>query len=122
MPEDEIESLTKDQAIKIEKDFMEDGEPIILRDKITYIIPPLLLKDAKKLMNKLETIDTDLIIINFIANDEGVTKEDELFEVLLLGFKYNYPDMAAERLEEICDLQKAKEIINLMIGLNGLKK
>lgn len=114
--------LTKEESRKIERDFMEEGEPITLRDGVTYIIPPLLLKDARKLMRKLETIDIDYIITNFIEDENGETGEEALYEVLLMGFKANYPDMTKEELENICDLRQAKKLITIMIDLNGLKK
>lgn len=122
------EVVTPEQAAKIESDFFEDGETIefydrVNRQKLTYIIPPLTLKDARVFMRLLKSIDIDFIIINFVPGEDDKTdKSSELFEVLMLAFKYNYPDMTVDRLEEICNINKAKELINIMIGINGLKK
>ncbi|MCG8502207.1 MAG: DNA polymerase III subunit gamma/tau [Firmicutes bacterium] len=116
------EELTQEQAAKIERDFMQEGEEIRLRDGRTYVIPPLLLKDARKLMRELENIDTDLIVGNFLQDEAGHSKEQALFNILLMAFQYNDQDMTAEKLADICDLKQAKEIIRIMIGLNGLKK
>lgn len=129
--EKENEKLTPEQAIKIEKDFLEEGEPIVFydrakREKLTFIIPPLTLKDAKAFMKLLKTIDIDFVILNFAADgEEGEDQKDrssELYEALMLAFKYNYPEMTPDRLEEICDINKAKELISIMLGINGLKK
>lgn len=111
------EVLNQEQTVKAEKDFFEEGETIKLRDGKIYTIPPLLLKDARKLMQQLNNIDPTLIIMNFV--DDRIEK---LYEVLMMAFKYNYPEITMEELEDICDLRQAKQIIEIMTDINGIKK
>ena len=114
--------LTKEEADYIEKVFFEEDETVRLRDGITYKIPPLGLKDAKNLMKKLNSIDTSIIIANLIADEEGNDNYDELLEVLLMAFKPYYKHITVDYLAEYVDINTAKQIIDIMIGLNGLKK
>ncbi|MFF1995212.1 DNA polymerase III subunit gamma/tau [Bacillus mycoides] len=114
--------LTKQESEFIEKVFFEEDEKVTLRDGKTYAIPPLGLKDAKNLMKKLNTIDTGVIIANLIADETGNDSYDELLEVLLMGFKPYYKEISAQYLGDYIDIVTAKEIIDIMIGLNGLKK
>ncbi|MUG00767.1 DNA polymerase III subunit gamma/tau [Bacillus inaquosorum] len=114
--------LSKEESEIIEKVFFEEDESVRLRDGISYKIPPLGLLDAKNLMKKLNTIDTGVIITNLIADDEGKDSYEELLDVLLMAFKPYYPNMTAEYLGKYVDIVSAKEIIDIMIGLNGLKK
>lgn len=114
--------LTKEEADYIEKVFFEEDETVRLRDGITYKIPPLGLKDAKNLMKKLNSIDTGIIIANLIADEEGNDNYDELLEVLLMAFKPYYKHITVDYLAEYVDINTAKQIIDIMIGLNGLKK
>lgn len=120
--EEEKETLTPEEAEYIEKVFFEEDEKVKLRDGMTYTIPPLGLKDAKELMKKLNSIDTAIIIANLIEDEEGNSNYNELLEVLLMGFKPYYKDMTVEYLEEYVDIVTAKQIIDILIGLNGLKK
>lgn len=113
--------LTKQESEFIEKVFFEEDEKVTLRDGKTYAIPPLGLKDAKNLMKKLNTIDTGVIIANLIADETGNDSYDELLEVLLMGFKPYYKEISAQYLGDYIDIVTAKEIIDIMIGLNGLK-
>lgn len=120
--QEEEPKLTKEEAEYIEKVFFEEDETVRLRDGITYKIPPLGLKDAKNLMNKLNSIDTSIIIANLIADEEGNDNYDELLEVLLMAFKPYYKHITVDYLAEYVDINTAKQIIDIMIGLNGLKK
>lgn len=120
--EEKKETLTPEEAEYIEKVFFEEDEKVKLRDGMTYTIPPLGLKDAKELMKKLNSIDTAIIIANLIEDEEGNSNYNELLEVLLMGFKPYYKDMTVEYLEEYVDIVTAKQIIDILIGLNGLKK
>lgn len=118
------EVLTKEEAQRIEAVFFEDDAKIKLRDGKEYIIPPASLKNARKLMQKLKTINVDVIILNFIpTGDEEKDKEREndLFEVLSLAF-VGYPEVTREYIDEYVDVELAKKIIDILIGLNGLKK
>lgn len=120
--EEKKEKLTKEEAEYIEKVFFEDDETVRLRDGKTYRIPPLSLKDARKLIKLLNTIDTGVIIANFLEDEKGEDRYEELMDVLLMAFKPYYPHITADYLMEYVDLVTAKEIIDIMIGLNGLKK
>ncbi|WP_432776019.1 hypothetical protein AAFJ72_03170 [Brevibacillus gelatini] len=106
------------EAETVERIFFEDDAQIMLRDGKTYRIPPVSLKDARILMNKLGTIHIDAIILNFLPYEN---KADDLFSILLLGFR-NYPEVTREYLDEHCDVDTAKKLIEILIGLNGLKK
>lgn len=116
------EGLTPAEGSYLEKVFFEEDESVRLRDGISYKIPPLGIKAAKQLMKKLNSVDTAIIIANMIENEAGDSHYNELMEVLLMGFKPYYPDMTVEYLEEYIDIVTAKEIIDILIGLNGLKK
>ncbi|GED68080.1 hypothetical protein BRE01_17820 [Brevibacillus reuszeri] len=106
------------EAEEVEGIFFEDDAKITLRDGKTYCIPPASLKDARILMKKLGTVHLDAIILNFLPSDNA---ENDLFDILLLGFR-NYPSITRDYLDEYCDLETARKLINILIGLNGLKK
>ncbi|MGG1616579.1 DNA polymerase III subunit gamma/tau [Paenibacillus sp. NRS-1782] len=115
--------LTEEEAQIKEKAFFEEDEQVRLRDGKTYYLPPLGLKDARKLIKKLNAIDSGIIIANLIPDDpEGADRYHELIDVLMMGFKPYYSWMTPEHLEEYVDLETAKQIIDAMIGLNGIKK
>lgn len=114
--------LSKEESEYIEKVFFEEDESVRLRDGISYKIPPLGLRDAKNLMKKLNTIDTGVIIANLIEGENGEDSYDELLSVLLMAFRPYYKTMTLEYLGDYVDIQSAKDIIDIMIGLNGLKK
>lgn len=118
----EEETLSKEESEFIEKVFFEEDETVRLRDGISYKIPPLGLRDAKNLMKKLNSIDTGVIIANLIADEGGDDNYDELLDVLLMAFKPYYKNMTTEYLGDYVDISSAKAIIDIMIGLNGLKK
>ncbi|AHC19016.1 DNA polymerase III subunit gamma/tau [Paenibacillus sp. FSL M7-0802] len=114
---------TEEETQIKEKAFFEEDEKVRLRDGKTYHLPPLGLKDARKLIKKLNSIDSGIIIANLIPVDlEGEDRYPELIDVLLMGFKPYYSWMTPEHLEEYVDLETAKQIIDAMIGLNGIKK
>ncbi len=99
--------------------FFEDDAQVTLRNGSTYNISPCTLKEARRLMNLLKTVNIDAIILNFIPDDE--TNENDLFDILLMGFK-NYKEVDREFIDNYVDLTTAKKIIEALIGLNGLKK
>ncbi|NGQ95315.1 hypothetical protein G3578_09125 [Brevibacillus sp. SYP-B805] len=118
------EELTPEQAEQVERAFFEDDEEIRLRDGKTYKVPPCSLKDARILMKKLRTINVDAIILNFVpSGDDAVdaSREDDLFTVLMMAFK-GYKHITREYLDEYMDLDTARKTIEILIGLNGLKK
>ena len=120
--EEQVEKLTKEEAEQIESVFFEDDEKIMLRDGKTYKIHPCTLKDARKLMKLLRTVQIEAIILNFLPEDDGGTgAEKDLFDILLLAFK-NYPHVDKDYIDNYVDLETAKQIIEIMIGINGIKK
>lgn len=122
--ETEKESISKKEADRIEKAFFEDGETIKLRDGKTYTIAPCTLKEARKLMKCLETVNVDIIILNFMPTDDpeaDAKREQDLFDILLMAFK-DYPHVDKDYIDNYVDLNTAREIIDTMIGLNGIKK
>lgn len=119
---EEFKEITQEEADYIEKVFFEEDDEIRLRDGKTYRIPPLGLKDARKLIKLLNTIDTGIIISNLLENDNGEDKYNELLKVLEMGFKPYYSHVDSGYLADYVDVVSAKKIIDSMIGLNGLKK
>lgn len=99
--------------------FFEDDAQVTLRNGNTYNISPCTLKEARKLMSLLKTVNIEAIILNFIPDDE--TNENDLFDILLMGFK-NYKEVDRDFIDSYVDLTTAKKIIESLIGLNGLKK
>ena len=110
-------SLSKEESERIEKVIFEDGEEITLKDGKKYIIPPLTWKNARKLMKILKTINVDVVIVNFL--DES--REKDLMEAVKLAF-VDYPEVTEEYLEENLDLVKISKILDILLGLNGIKK
>ena len=116
------EKLTKEEANRIESVFFEDDEEIMLRDGKKYKLQPNVLKDARRMMKLLKTVQIDAIILNFLPEEDGGTgAEDDLFEILLMAFK-DYPEVDREYIDNYVDLETARKIIEIMIGLNGIKK
>jgi hypothetical protein len=122
--EEKKPEITKEEAEYIEKVFFEEDEEVRLRDGRTYRIPPLSIRDARKLMKKLNIIDSAIIIANLIPEDEEAEDDryDDLMEILHMAFKPYYKDVTVDYLADHVDLVIAKKIIDIMIGLNGLKK
>ncbi len=118
------EALTQEEAERIEAVFFEDDAEIMLRDGKKYKIPPASLRDARKLMKLLRSVNVDAIILNFVPTDDpqiDQKREQDLFDILLLAFKY-YPHIDRDYLDRYVDLDTARKIIDILIGLNGLKK
>lgn len=118
-----VEEVTLEEAETIEKVFFEDDEEIMLRDGKTYKIHPCTLKDARTLMQLLKTVNIEAIILNMLPSEEDdeETTEGDLFDVLLLAFK-GYDHIDREYIDNYVDIDIAREVINIMIGLNGIKK
>lgn len=115
--------LSQEEASIREKVFFEEDEKVRLRDGKTYSIPPLGIRDARKLMKLLNTIDSGIIIANLIPESElDDDRYEELLRVLLMAFKPYYKHVDTDYLADYVDLETAKKIIDAMIGLNGLKK
>ncbi|MGG0807006.1 DNA polymerase III subunit gamma/tau [Brevibacillus laterosporus] len=115
--------LSQEEASIREKVFFEEDEKVRLRDGKTYSIPPLGIRDARKLMKLLNTIDSGIIIANLIPESElDDDRYEELLNVLLMAFKPYYKHVDTDYLADYVDLETAKKIIDAMIGLNGLKK
>lgn len=131
----ENQKATFEEIEAAERAFFEDDEIITLRDRRKYRIPPCNLKDARRLMQLLKTVNIDAIILNFIPTDNDELdqrRQQDLFDVLGIAFK-NYPHIVTkddqgeyiinrDYLDEYLDLNTARKVIDLMIGLNGLKK
>lgn len=117
------EVLTEEEAVRIEKVFFEDDEEVMLRDGKVYKIHPCTLKDARKLMKLLRTVNIEAIILNLLPSEDGeeATSEGDLFDVLLLAFK-GYPHVDRNYIDNYVDLELARQIIDIMIGINGIKK
>ncbi|WMT39295.1 hypothetical protein RE628_17740 [Paenibacillus sp. D2_2] len=128
-------SYSQAEAEAAERAFFEDDEIISLRDGRKYRIPPCNLKDARRLMKLLKTVNVDAIILNFIPTDDeenDLKRQQDLFDILGMAFK-NYPHIVTkgvegeynvnrDYLDEYLDLDTARKVIDSLIGLNGLKK
>lgn len=118
------EKLTEEQAEHVESIFFEDDAEIRLRDGKTYKIPPAGLKNARRLMKLLKTINIDAIILNFAPTGNEETdeqRENDLFEILSMAF-VGYPEVDTDYISRYVDIKLAGDIIEILIGLNGLKK
>lgn len=118
------EILTQDEAQAIEKAFFEDDATITLRDNKKYRIPPCTLKDARKLMNLLKTVNIDIIVMNFVptGDDElDAKREEDFIEIMKTAFK-NYPEVDEDYIMEYVDVEIAKTIVNILLGINEIKK
>lgn len=120
----EEEAMAKVEENVSEAIFFEDDEAIKLRDGKEYRIAPCSLKDARKLMNYLKTVNVDAIVLNFApTGDEAMDnqREEDLMNILAIAFK-GYPHVDRDYIEEYVDLDIARRLIDIMLGLNGLKK
>jgi hypothetical protein len=122
----------------IEKVIFEDDEEVTLRDGKKYKISPATFKQARFLMRNIVKINVDNMFLNFIPiikdNDQGEvdlkTSPDEmlienenidiLMEIMEIAFRKH--NLSKDEIEEFVDLNIAREVINILIGLSGLKK
>jgi hypothetical protein len=129
MNQEAIERIKQEEASKEEIErreavFFEDDEVIKLRDGKTYRVPPLNLKNARKLMQKIRTINIDAVILNFLpTGDEeaDAKRQDDLYEVLQMAF-VNYPEVDRDYIDEYVDLENARNIFDTLVGINAIKK
>lgn len=119
-----VEEVTKEAEDKSAAIFFEDDEEVRLRDGKVYHIPPLTLKNARKFIAHLKVINVDVMLMNFLPTGDDENDQDRidrLFDVLLMAFA-NYPEVTRDYLDEYVDLEIARRVVEIMIGLNGLKK
>lgn len=125
MNKDAVERVKREaEAANSEQVFFEDDAEVKLRDGRVYRVPPASLKNARKLMKLLKTINVDIIILNFVPTEDAAVdaqRENDLFDTLLTAFS-GYPHVTRDYLDEYVDLELARKIIDILIGLNGLKK
>lgn len=122
--QEEEKKLSQEEADRVEAVFFEDDEIVKLRDGKNYRVPPASLKDARKLMKTLKTVNVDVIILNFLPTDDeefDKKREDDLYDILLMAFR-NYPEIDRDYIDQYVDIEMARKIIDVLIGLNGLKK
>lgn len=118
------DALSAEESSKIESAFFEDAEEITLRDGSTYNVLPASLKNARRLMQLMKSVNVDVVILNFVPTGDDVVdqkREDSLFEILSMAFT-EYPEVTREYIEENVDVVSAHDIIEVLIGLNGIKK
>lgn len=115
------EEISKEESDRIETVFFEDDVEVQLRDGKDYRIHPCTLKDARKIMRMVKSVNIDAIILNFLPNEEGGSQdaEDDLYDLILIAFK-NYKDIDRDYIDQYVDLATAREIINILLGLNGI--
>ena len=94
-----------------------------MRDGKTYKIPPSSLRDARRIMELLKTINVDYVALNFVPSGDielDTKRVDGLFEMLEIAFKpYG---LKRDFLDDKVDVVTARKICDILIGLNGLKK
>lgn len=118
------EPITKAEAERIEAVWFEDDAEVRLRDGKRYKVPPVTLRDARRLMQLIKTVNVDAIILNFLPtgdDEEDNKRAVELFEIMRMAFQA-YPEIDDAFIDKNVDVVIAKDIIDTMIGLNGLKK
>jgi recombinational DNA repair protein RecR len=118
------EALTQEQADEIERAFFEDDVEIKLRDGKKYKVPPCSLKNARKLMKLLKSVNVDMVILNYVPTGDSELDEkraNDLVEILSYAF-VNYPDINRDYIEDIVDVDTAKKIVEVLIGINSIKK
>ncbi|MEC0276806.1 hypothetical protein [Peribacillus frigoritolerans] len=127
MNEEAINRIKKEEELSIEEReaaIFEDDAVVTLRNGKKYSVPPLTLKNARQLMKKLRTVNVDAIILNFIptGNDDlDKKREGDLFDILIMAF-VNYPEVDRDYIDEFMDLETARNVIDTLIGINGIKK
>jgi hypothetical protein len=118
------ENITPEEANRIERVVFDDDEKIRLRDGKIYSIIPISAKDARKFMKLLSLIHQDLIVANFMPTGDLVSdtqREAAFTDIMGLAFKH-YPEHDMDYWMEYVDVVTAKDIIEIMVGLNGIKK
>ncbi len=114
------EAMTEEESQRIEDVWFEQENSIKLLDNKIYKLHPARLKDAKRLMTLLGSVSMDVVILNFVdtGNPEADTNRiNNFFEALTI-----VTGLSKEYLDEYCDLEIARKILEYSIGLNGLKK
>lgn len=117
-------TISQEEAERIEKAIFEDDEVIKLRDGKEYRIPPCSFKDARKLMKLLRTVNIDVIILNFIPTGNEVEDDkriNDLYQIMEIAFRA-YPHVTRQYIEDYVDLKIARQLIEILIDLNGIKK
>lgn len=121
-----VERIKQEAVSRSEAVFFEDDEEITLRDGRKYKIPPATLKQARRIMQLLRTVDVQAVVLNFLPTGNEETdrqREENFFELMEIAFS-KYPEVSGNReyLEENVDLVIARKVIDVLIGINGLKK
>ncbi|MCR8843934.1 hypothetical protein NQ117_09560 [Paenibacillus sp. SC116] len=104
--------------------WLEEGKQIQLLDGKTYNVRPSKLLHARKLMKLLGTVSMEVVILNFMETDspeEDETRINNFYDALMIAFT-DYPHVTKEYLELHCDVVGARNILDVLVGLNGLKK
>jgi hypothetical protein len=116
--------MTQEESQRIDEVWFGKENEIKLLDGKVYQLSAAKLKDAKRLMTLLGSVSVDVVILNFIdtGNVEADTQRvDDFFEALSIVMS-RYPNVDRAYLDEHCDLELARKILEFSIGLNGLKK
>ncbi|MFF2480277.1 hypothetical protein [Paenibacillus sp. NPDC058071] len=117
-----------------EKIWFEDDERVTLRDGSVRTIPPLLFGDARTFMQKVKTVNIDVILFNFGPNGQSPAETD-LYDILAMAFK-DHSDMVTvvneggrvtyqpnrDYIDRNVDIRMARQIIDIMLDVNALKK
>jgi hypothetical protein len=100
----------------------EEDEKVRLRDGRWYHIPPFGLKNGRIAVKLMNSINSNVIVDNFFDDNDGNDKYDVVIEAIHMAFRPYYPDMSKDYLEKYVDVVTAKQIIDIVIGLNNIKK
>ena len=119
----EVKPKTKEENFQSESVWFEDGKEIKLLDGKKYLIMPVSLRKARRLMQILKTVNVDMAIMNFIPSDNEELdnkRQEELLEMMEIAFsKYN---LGREYIEDNVDVVTATKIADILLGINGIKK
>lgn len=88
-----------------------DGVNVTI-DGRDYTVPPLCLRDIKRLLPKMATIE----------DATPIEAMDTLCEIVHMAMLRNYPELTREELEVMLDTSNINEISEKVMQASGLKK
>jgi len=77
-----------------------------------YEIPPLTLKQIRRLKDQIAVLGT----LSGVMQDEQI---DAVVEIVWQAMARNYPDLRKEQVEDLIDLGNASRIIAAIMGVSG---
>lgn len=81
-----------------------------------YTVPPLSLRQVKRLATQLDKLDPD------VKGVPAAEQIDATIEVMHAALSRNYPDLTREQLEDLIDLGNMTAIIKAAMRTSGLER